>query len=85
MILWFFIVILLIQGFVFYINNQDLPDLKNKVELLTQHNDEKRVIVKQLEDKLYLLENDHSLLEEQARSDLLMKKNDETLFQYVDV
>ena len=85
MILWFFIVILLIQGFIFYINNQDLPDLKNKVELLTQHNDEKRVIVKQLEDKLYLLENDHSLLEEQARTDLLMKKNDETLFQYVDV
>lgn len=82
--LGFFIIVLIIQGLLFYLDNQDLPGLSVKIKSLHNQNDEKRIAIKKLEDKIYLLENDYSVLEEKARSDYLMKKKDEVLYQYVE-
>ena len=68
----------------FYLDNRDLPGLSVKIKALHNQNDAKRMAIKKLEDKIYLLENDTSILEEKARSDYLMKKKDEVLYQYVE-
>lgn len=84
-IIWFFTAILVVQCIYFWFNNRDLSGLKVRVENINDSNSFKKNHIVELERQIDMYENDQSVLEEQARSDLLMKRKDETLFQYVDV